>query len=216
MSRCIPVKNMAAVPKNLEPGDTVFLFDTKRNYVVAGDGVLLDLKDLLTGNIPHVRVPGPTGVGEKGEKGDQGLPGKNGNPGERGLKGERGEPGQRGDKGDKGDKGESGQTGGKGDRGERGERGLRGEKGEQGFRGESGKQGERGLKGERGDRGLQGERGSILVVDDKVLQEAVKQIQSKRVALLAQIQAIMNESNNYPSGAKHLVQRAMKRIKEVA
>jgi hypothetical protein len=67
------------LPSKGIPGDIYFANDTKSFYFACGDGTLLNLSDLLKGDVA-VRAVGPEGQrGERGEKGDQGRPGKDGN-----------------------------------------------------------------------------------------------------------------------------------------
>jgi len=78
------------LPSKGTVGDVYFTTDCHEIYICAGDGTLLNLKDLLSGAVPHTRAVGP-----KGEAGPQGSPGADGRT-VIGPRGPQGAPGERG------------------------------------------------------------------------------------------------------------------------
>src|SRR5579863_8028166 len=146
------------LPSKATPGDVYFCTDSKDVLIAVGDGTLLNVADLLSGVVPHVRAVGPQGErGETGAVGPQGL------------------PGERGEKGTCGEIGPVGPAGKPGANGHNGDRGKPGECGPQGVRGETGP------RGEKGDRGERGERGEILYVGSEEMAAEIKKLRAEIV-----------------------------------
>jgi len=136
-----------SLPSKGRAGDCYFTTDSKQIYIAVADGALLNLADLLSGAVPHVRVVGP--------------PGEKGLQGEKGTKGDKGERGEKGTKGDKGDTGPRGKDG----------YGRDGDTGPQGKPGEAGPAGAPGRDGGRLDATVLAE----IKLELKALRGAVKQ-----------------------------------------
>jgi len=126
-----------SLPSKGRAGDCYFTTDSKEVYIAVADGALLNLADLLSGAMPHVRVVGPQGEqgirgmsGARGAKGEPGTPGKDADVHvnlapevtaaiQRAVadavahlplpEGREGQPGRPGPKGDPGDPGRDGQ-----------------------------------------------------------------------------------------------------------
>lgn len=156
------------LPSKAAPGDVFFVTDQKTFYVAIGDGSLINLADLLSGAVPHVRVVGP-----------QGAPGL---PGPQGLAGPQGE---------RGEKGTTGHDGGQGPVGPKGADGLPGTAGKAGEDGRDGKDsvvpGPPGPKGNKGEKGDKGDI-SYIYVGAAEVEAAHKEIRAARARLLALIQ----------------------------
>jgi len=179
MARLLSLKKM---PDAASPGDVVYNTTTRDFYIAVADGSLLNLADLLSGSVPHVRAVGPQGpAGQRGEKGDKG---------ERGERGEKGTPGNDGQQGLVGPKGADGMPG------------LAGKDGKDGKYGENGKDsivpGPRGERGERGEKGDKGERGDVTVVGDPELQAAVEKIRAQKAAAMATIAEKLAAMGDHP------------------
>ncbi len=153
------------LPSKATPGDVYFCTDSKDLFLAVGDGSLLNVADLFSGAVPHVRTVGP-----QGEIGATGAPGPIGLTGQRGERGTDGSPGATGPAG----------VDGKsitGPMGPRGERGLTGPAGPQG------------LHGVPGPRGEQGPRAEILYVGPEEMAAEIKKLRAEivrqRAAILA-------------------------------
>jgi Collagen triple helix repeat (20 copies) len=180
--------SMKKLPPNAAPGDVVFLTGSREFYIAIADGSLLNLADLLSGAVPHVRAVGPQGP-----------------QGEKGLPGETGPAGPRGEKGTQGDKGDAGAPGAKG------ADGLPGATGKEGKRGPKGDRGEKGETGERGAAGPKGEPGDVAYIGPKESQQAVERMRRKLVDYQARVRATIQHRlaglGNHPAGqlaAAHL------------
>jgi|SRR5579859_1176444 len=183
----------ARLPSKGNPLDVFYCTDTKETYLVAGDGVLLNVRDILQGNVP-VRAVGP-----------QGQPGRDGLRGDKGDKGDKGEPGK--------DSIVPGPKGVKGDSGSDGLPGLAGKDGRDGkdsiVPGPPGRPGEKGERGEKGDRGEKGERGDLSVIGDAELLAAVEKLRAQKAAVLANLTdrlAAMGDHPIYRIARQHLEQ----------
>jgi hypothetical protein len=180
--------SMKKLPDKVTPGDVVFLTGTREFYIAIADGSLLNLADLLSGAVPHVRAVGPQGA-----QGEKGLPGEAGLAGPRG---EKGTPGEKGDAGTPGAKGADGLPGATGKEGKRGPKGDKGDKGE---------------AGERGAAGPKGEKGDITFVGPKESQQAVEKMNRRLADYQARVRATIQHRlaglGNHPAGqlaAAHL------------
>ncbi len=166
------------LPSKGEVGDVYFVTDQKTFYIAIADGSLINLADLLSGAVPHVREVGPQGV--------------------RGLQGAPGPAGPQGERGDKGTQGEKGEPGAKGDCGANGLPGSPGKTGHDGVRGETGVAGPQGLKGDKGERGEKGERGDLTVVEDSELAAAVATLRAQKARTLAVISEKIAAMGDHP------------------
>jgi hypothetical protein len=166
------------LPSKGESGDVYYVTDQRTFYVAIADGSLLNLSDLLSGAVPHVRQVGP--------QGSQGLTGA---PGPVGAAGPRGEKGTPGNDGAQGPVGPSGADGHHGDRGK---------PGADGRDGAQGPQGPAGAQGPVGPQGPQGPAGDITVVGDEELQAAVAKLKAQKAAALATIAANMAAMGDHP------------------
>lgn len=192
MARLFSTK-VSQLPK-ARPGDAAFCTDTKQVFIAVADSSWLDLADLLSGAVPHVRQVGPQG--------------------------ERGDPGSKGDRGDRGERGEHGTPGKQGDTGSKGERGSDGLHGQTGKPGKDGKDsfvpGPCGGKGDKGDRGEPGPRGDVLIVGESELASAVKALRNEllqqRAKVLAALAQELEDSNTYPPGAERLCRMALESV----
>jgi hypothetical protein len=162
--KCFAKENQ--LPSTGQPGEVFYVSATKATYFALADGAVVNLNDLLSGSVPHVRAVGPQGeVGAQGPQGDRG---------------------ERGDRGEKGTPGETGPCGVKGDRGEKGDAGLHGKNGKAGIDGADGAPGAVGPQGPQGATGAtgpQGSRGDVCIVGEGELQDALK---AARQALIVQ------------------------------
>lgn len=86
------------LPSKGKPLDIYYCTDTRETYLVAGDGVLLNVRDILQGTTGAVRAVGPQGQPGRSIKGDVGAPGRDGVPGKDGISitGPRGHAGKDG------------------------------------------------------------------------------------------------------------------------
>jgi hypothetical protein len=66
--KCFNKENQ--LPSKATPGDVFYVSATKTTYLTVNDGSLLNISDLLSGAVPHVRCVGPAG--------EQGIPGRDG------------------------------------------------------------------------------------------------------------------------------------------
>ena len=155
----------SGLPSKGEPGDVYFVPDQKTFHLVIADGSLINLADLLSAAVPHVRQVGPAG-----ERGLQGAPGP---AGPQGIRGEKGTIGGKGEPGAKGEKGADGLPGPAGKDGRDGKASI--------------VPGPPGPRGEKGDRGEKGEPGDITVVGDAELLAAVEKLRGQKAAVLANI-----------------------------
>src|ERR1700722_11463441 len=110
--KCFNKENQ--LPSTGQPGEVFYVSATKATYFALADGAVVNLNDLLSGSVPHVRAVGPQG--EPGIPGRDGI-GINGRDGRDGkdsnIPGERGEQGVPGKTiiGPKGDRGIPGRAG---------------------------------------------------------------------------------------------------------
>jgi hypothetical protein len=176
MAKLISVKSNR-LPSKAETGDVFFVTDQKTFYIAIADGSLINLADLLSGAVPHVRQVGP-----KGEPGLQGAPGPAGPIGPRGDKGTDGAAGPQGPVGPKGSDGLHGQ---------------RGNPGTDGARGETGAPGLQGAVGPAGPAGPKGET-SFIYVGAAEVEAAHKEILAARARVLAVIQDKLSTMGNHP------------------
>ena len=154
------------LPSLGKPLDVYYTTDTKETFLVAGDGVLLNARDILQGTTGAVRAVGPLG-----------QPGRDGVRGETGDRGEQGPSGKN-----------STVLGPQGPVGPKGADGLPGPAGKDGRDGkDSIVPGPPGPRGEKGDRGEKGERGDITVLGDAELLAAVEKLRAQKAAVLANI-----------------------------
>lgn len=193
MAKLISVQKL---PAKVAPGDVVFLTGSREFYVAIADGSLLNLADLLSGAVPHVRTVGPQG-----------------SQGEKGQPGEAGSTGPRGEKGTSGEKGEAGAPGARGARGPAGHDGKDGAQGAAGPKGEKGETGAQGLKGDKG------EAGDVTFIGPKESQRAVELMRSKlrdyQARVRAEIAHRLEGMGNHPAAqlaATHL--RAIDKVAE--
>jgi hypothetical protein len=162
--------SMKKLPPNAAPGDVVFLTGSREFYIAIADGSLLNLADLLSGAVPHVRCAGPQGA-----QGEKGL------PGEAGLAGPRGEKGTPGEKGDAGTPGAKGADG------------LPGATGKEGKRGPKGDKGDKGDAGERGAAGPKGEPGDVLYINADEAQRELARAKRRIRDYQARVRAVIAE-----------------------
>lgn len=105
MAKLFSLKS-GSLPSTARAGDCYFTTDTKQIFIAVADGTVLNLADLLSGAVPHVRVVGPPG--ERGQAGiDSHVPGPKGDKGDPGRDGQTGAQGKPGRDG----VGRDGQTG---------------------------------------------------------------------------------------------------------
>jgi hypothetical protein len=178
MPKILSVKK---APSKGDVGDVFFITSTREFYLAVADGSLLNLADLLSGAVPHVREVGP--------QGDRGLPGPPGPPGSQGERGEKGTDGTPGQQGPVGPAGADGHPGPPGQNAEAGAPGPRGEKGADGLPG---------ARGEKGDRGEKGESGDVTVVGNAELLAAVEKLRAQKAALQALLATRIAEMGDHP------------------
>lgn len=169
-------KSLQLLPSRGRPGDIYWVTDspnTPHTYLVAADGSLLCVQDLLAGNTSQVRQVGP-----------QGQPGRDGAS----ITGPAGRDGK------DGRDGVDGQT-------IRGERGLKGDTGERGPEGRPGKDGRDGVDGKSivGPKGEKGDRGDVLYVGPDEIKVAAEQMRVERARMRAAVlEAIANADGASP------------------
>jgi hypothetical protein len=178
----------AKLPSIGKPLDVYYASDSKEVFLCAGDGVLLNTRDLLEGISHPVRAVGP-----------QGQPGRDGSIGAEGKQGPEGRAGR-----------DSTTPGPQGAKGAQGSYGLPGATGRDGKDGkDSTAPGPQGIQGPPGPQGLQGPPGSLTVVGDAELLAAVEKLRAQKAALQARIidkLAGMGDHIVYRIARKHLEQ----------
>jgi len=195
MAKLLSTKS-TRLPSKGNPGDVFFVTDQKAFYIAIGDGTLINLADLLSGAVPHVRAVGPQGeAGPRGEKGDAGP---------QGPRGEKGTAGNDGQQGPVGPKGADGLPGPAGKDGKDGKDGAPGPQGPQGLRGELGIMGPRGPMGET----------HYVYVGPAEVEAAHKEILKNRARVLAVLIDKLQTLGSHPAArlaAMHLedVKRAL-------
>jgi hypothetical protein len=174
------------LPSKGKPLDIYYVTDTRETFLVAGDGVLLNARDILQGISNPVRAVGP-----------QGQSGRDGGRGETGAQGLQGPPGR--------DSQVPGPPGAKGDKGGNGLPGPAGKDGR-----DSIVPGPQGLKGDKGDTGARAEKGDpgdLTIVGDTELLAAVEKLRAQKAAVKARIidkLASMGDHIVYRIARKHL------------
>lgn len=164
------------LPSKGTPGD-VYYAGPGQVYFVTGGGELLNIVDLMSGNVAKV-------VGPQGERGPQGndstVPGPQGS---------QGLPGR------------DGKIGSTGCAGKRGERGLPGRDGKDsvvpGPPGRDGKDGQSIV----GPQGPKGDPGSILIIDSSSVAEQLKILLRERARVKAAFTQAMIDANGYKTPA---------------
>ena len=170
------------LPSRGTPLDIYYVTDTKETFLVAGDGVLLNVRDILKGTTDAVRAVGP-----------QGQPGRDGGRGEVGAAGRR-------------------DCRAKtppwlarrvrwGRRVRTVYRGLLGKMATDvmaAIVSVPGPQGPKGEKGDTGAKGDKGERGDVTVVGDSELLSAVETLRGEKARMLAKLIGKISEMGDHP------------------
>jgi hypothetical protein len=181
------------LPSVGKPLDIYYVTDTRETFLVAGDGVLLDARDILQGTTNPVRAVGP-----QGQPGRDGARGETGAPGPQGLQGR-----------------DSTVAGPQGVIGPKGADGLPGPAGKDGNNGRDGADsavpGPMGPQGPAGPMGLQGPPGDLTVVGDAELSAAVAKLRAQKAAALAKI--ITNTAAMGTSPVYRLVRMHLEEVK---
>jgi hypothetical protein len=181
------------LPSVGKPLDIYYLTDTRETFLVAGDGVLLNARDILQGTTNPVRTVGP-----QGQPGRDGARGETGAPGPQGLQGR-----------------DSTVAGPQGVIGPKGADGLPGPAGKDGNNGRDGADsavpGPMGPQGPAGPMGLQGPPGDLTVVGDAELSAAVAKLRAQKAAALAKI--ITNTAAMGTSPVYRLVRMHLEEVK---
>jgi hypothetical protein len=185
MAKLLSVK-ANRLPSKAEPGDVYYVTDQRTFFIGIADGSLINLADLLSAAVPHVRQVGPPG-----ERGLRGAPGDSviGPAGRDGK--DSTVPGPKGEKGDRGSAG-IGKDGRDGK-----DSVVPGPKGEKGDPGQS-------IVGPKGDKG---DRGDITVVGDAELLAAIETLKEQKARVQARIittLAGMGDHIVYRIARKHL------------
>ncbi|MGA8429499.1 MAG: hypothetical protein WB729_06735 [Candidatus Sulfotelmatobacter sp.] len=165
------------LPSVGKPLDVYYATDSKEVFLAAGDGTLLNCRDILQGVSHPARAVGP-----------QGQPGRDGARGAEGKQGLEGRAGR--------DSTVPGPKGEKGDRGSYGLPGLSGKEGKDGK--DSAVPGPRGPEGAKGDRGEKGERGDLTVVGDAELLAAVEKLRAQKANLQSRIITTLKDMGDHP------------------
>jgi hypothetical protein len=178
------------LPSKGKPLDIYYCTDTRETFLVAGDGVLLNARDILQGTTSPVRAVGT-----------QGQPGRDGARGERGDKGEKGDTGKN-----------STVPGPQGPMGPKGADGFPGPAGNDGA--DSTMPGPQGPRGEKGDRGEKGERGDFTIIGDADLQAAFEKLRAQKARLMAHTITELDGMPNIPAAqlAKLHLQKILREL----
>ena len=170
MAKLFSLKS-GSLPSKGVAGDCYFTTDTKQVFIAVADGALLNLADLLSGAVPHVRQVGP--VGERGPAGiNSQVPG---------LKGDRGSAGRDGKTGPQGSAGRDGV----------------GRDGQTGKPGRDGKDGRNGVDGKPGKDGAPGKDGNVCYVGPAEIEAACVAIRAEKAKAIAILETRIKAMGNH-------------------